>query len=85
MQQLADFFQVIAQKKPPAAVAAGGFFICNRWGSERVRWIRTGRRVAVLFGLFQGATAKNKSEEQETSENNHRINIFLVRKLRSEP
>jgi hypothetical protein len=33
------------------------------------------------FGLpyrLQGTTAENKSKQQETSEDDHRINIFLV-------
>lgn len=39
----------------------------------------------ILSGLFQRAAAKNEEQKQKTREDNHRINIFLVKKLRSEP
>lgn len=61
------------------------FLFCNRWGSERVDVCFNQVAISlILSGFFQRAAAKNKEKEQETCENYHRINIFLVKKLRSD-
>lgn len=61
------------------------FLFCNRWGSERVDVCFNQVAISlILSGFFQRAAAKNKEQEQETSEDNHRINIFLVKRLRSD-